>query len=68
MENAVDKKHDFIMRGGKPVAVIIDIDEYQEILDILEDIEDIKELAEMRKKTLEFKDLDDFLKEYNPSV
>lgn len=68
MSIAKRKKPDFIIRGGKPVAVIIDIDEYQEILDILDDIEDTKELAEMRKKTLKFKDLDDFLKEYNPNV
>jgi PHD/YefM family antitoxin component YafN of YafNO toxin-antitoxin module len=62
------KEPDFVMRGGKPVAVIIDIDEYREILDRLEDLEDIKELEEMRKKPLKFKDLDDFLKEHNPSV
>jgi len=69
MENAIERRnHDFVMRNGKPVAVIIDIDEYQEILDLLEDIEDIKELEEMRKKTLKFRDLDDFLKEYNPDV
>ena len=60
------KKPDFIIRGGKPVAVIIDIDEYQEILNILEDIEDSKELAGMRKKTSKFRDLDDFLNDKSP--
>jgi len=69
MENAIEKKlPDFIIRDGKTIAVILDINEYQEILDILEDIEDIKELAEMRKKTSKFRDLDDFLKEYNHDV
>ena len=34
--------------GGKPAAVILDIDEYQEILERLEDREDLQVIAEMR--------------------
>ena len=38
------------MLDGKPIGVILDID-------------DIKELKEMKKKPLKFKYLDDFLKD-----
>jgi len=57
------KEPEIIFRGGKPAAVIIDIDEYQEMLERLEDAEDLKTLAEMRQKPLKFKRLEDFLAE-----
>jgi PHD/YefM family antitoxin component YafN of YafNO toxin-antitoxin module len=57
------KEPEIIFRGGKPAAVIIDIDEYQEMLERLEDAEDLKILAEMRQKPLKFKRLEDFLVE-----
>ena len=60
------KEPEIIFRGGKPAAVIIDIDEYQEMLERLEDAEDLKILAEMRQKPLKFKRLEDFLAEYKP--
>ncbi len=62
------KSPDVIIRDGKPTAVIVDIEEYQEILERLEDVEDLKILAEMRKKPLKFRKLEDFLEEYNPVV
>ena len=65
---AKKKRPEIILREGKPKAVIIDIDEYQEMLERLEDIEDLKLLREMRKKTLRFRKLEDFLKEYSPGV
>ncbi|MFH1624616.1 MAG: type II toxin-antitoxin system Phd/YefM family antitoxin [Pseudomonadota bacterium] len=52
---------EIILREGKPAAVILDIDEYQDMLERLEDTEDLKMLAEMRKKPLEFRSLDEFL-------
>ena len=60
------KEPEIIFRGGKPAAVIIDIDEYQEMLERLEDAEDLKILAEMRQKPHKFKRLEDFLAEYKP--
>jgi PHD/YefM family antitoxin component YafN of YafNO toxin-antitoxin module len=57
------KEPEIIFRGGKPAAVIIDIDEYQEMLERLEYAEDLKILAEMRQKPLKFKRLEDFLAE-----
>lgn len=62
------KPPEIVLSEGKPSAVILDIDEYQEMLEKLEDLEDLKMLEEMRKKPLKFKKLDDFLKEYQPGV
>ena len=62
------KNPEIVLRDGKPVAVILNIEEYQEILEQLEDIEDLKVLEKMRKKPLKFRRLEEFLKEYSPSV
>ena len=62
------KAPEIVLQDGKPAAVILDIDEYREILERLEDVEDLKMLEEMRKKPLKFRKLDDFLKEYHPSA
>lgn len=62
------KAPEIVFRGGKPSAVILDIDEYRELLERLEDVEDLKMLEDMRKKPLRFKSLDNFLKEYASSV
>ena len=59
---------DIILRDGKPAGVILDIEEYQEMLEHLEDLDDLKALEEIRKRPPEFKRLDDFLSEYTPSV
>lgn len=57
-----------VLRDGKPAAVILDIDEYQELLERLEDLEDLQALQKMRKRPLKFRKLEDFLKEYSPGV
>jgi hypothetical protein len=57
-----------VFRGGKPSAVILDIDVYQDLLERLEDVEDLQMLARMREKPLSFRKLDSFLKEYSPGV
>jgi PHD/YefM family antitoxin component YafN of YafNO toxin-antitoxin module len=62
------KNPEIIFREGKPTAVILDINEYREMLEKLEDIEDLKILTEMRKKPLKFKSLNDFLKEHPSRV
>jgi hypothetical protein len=38
------------------------------MLERLEDMGDLKLLEKMRKKSLNFRKLDEFLKEYSPSV
>jgi PHD/YefM family antitoxin component YafN of YafNO toxin-antitoxin module len=62
------KAPEIVLREGKPSAVILDIDDYREILERLEDVEDLNMLKEMRKRPLKFRKLEDFLKEYEPSV
>ena len=59
---------EIVYRDGEPVAVILGIDEYREMLERLEDIEDLAMLGEMRKRPLSFRTLDEFLEEYSPSV
>lgn len=59
---------EIVIRDGKPVAVILDIDEYQEMLERLEDAEDLKTLEQMRKKPLRWKKLEAFLEEHSPGV
>ncbi len=54
-----------IYRNNKPVSVIIDVDEYNNMLERLEDIEDLKFIENLKREKLKFKRLDDFLTEYN---
>lgn len=69
MKNKANKRSlEIVLRDGKPAAVILDIDEYQEMLEQLEDLEDLRELAEMKEESLKFRKLEDFLKEYRPGV
>jgi PHD/YefM family antitoxin component YafN of YafNO toxin-antitoxin module len=62
------KAPEIIVRNGKPAAVILEIDEYQEMLERLEDADDLRDLTKMRKRPLKFKKLEDFLKEYKPGA
>jgi len=57
------KEPSLVIREGKPAAVILDIEEYQEMLERLEDIDDLKTLEVMRRKPLRFRHLEDVLKE-----
>ena len=59
---------EFIVREGKPVAVILDIEKYQQMLERLEDAEDLKVLRAMRRKPLKFKPLAEFLAEHSLDV
>ena len=62
------KSPEVVFREGRPAAVILDIAEYKRMLERLEDMEDLRTLESMRKRPLRFRSLDDFLKEYHPSV
>ena len=59
---------EIVLRDGRPAAVILDIDEYQEMLERLEEMSDLQVLREMRQKPLRFRKLGEFLAEYDPSV
>ena len=62
------KSPEVVFREGRPAAVILDIAEYKRMLERLEDTEDLRTLKSMKKRPLKFRSLDDFLKEYHPSV
>ncbi len=57
-----------VLRDGKPAAVILELDEYEELLARAEDTEDLKTLRAMRQKPLRFRKLAEFLREYTPRV
>jgi PHD/YefM family antitoxin component YafN of YafNO toxin-antitoxin module len=62
------KNPEIIMRDGKPVSVILDIDIYEQMLEQIESIEDLEYLEKIRQQPLEFRSLDDFLNSYSPNV
>ena len=59
---------EIVFRDGRPAAVILDIDEYQDMLERLEDLDDLEMLKQLREKPLSFRRLNEFLAEYHPSV
>lgn len=48
--------------------MILDIEQYREMLERLEDKEDLRALQSMRKKPLKFRRLEEFLEEYSRRV
>jgi hypothetical protein len=59
---------EIVFRDGQPAAVILDINEYQDMLERLEDVSDLEMLKEMRAKPLRFRKLAEFLVEYEPGA
>jgi PHD/YefM family antitoxin component YafN of YafNO toxin-antitoxin module len=59
---------EIVLRDGRPVAVILDINEYKEMLERLDDAEDLKQLKNMRNRPLKFRPLAKFLSEYGGRV
>lgn len=49
------------MKNGKPNAVIINIEDYREMLERLEDKEDLDELRKIRSGNPSFRKFEDFL-------
>jgi len=54
---------EIVVRKGKPDAVILKMDDYEELLERLEDAEDLRWLKAARSKPLRFRSLDAFLAE-----
>lgn len=54
---------EYVVRNGKPVAVILGIEEYRQILEQLDDIEDLKALAELEHQPLELRSFEDYIAE-----
>lgn len=53
-----------VVEDGEPRGVILDIQDYIEMLERLEDAEHLAALNEMRQKPLEFRRFEAFLGEY----
>ncbi|HEY4330487.1 MAG TPA: type II toxin-antitoxin system Phd/YefM family antitoxin [Phycisphaerae bacterium] len=62
------KPPEIVLRNGKPSAVILDIDTYEDILEELEQKEDLKALAIARKKPLKFRSFDSYVAERRAHV
>ena len=62
------KDPEIVMRGGKPAAVILDIEEYRALLERVEDMEDLKMLRKMRKRPVKFRKLAEFLRDSDRGV
>lgn len=54
------REPEIVLRNGKPTAVILKIEDYEELLERSEDASDLKRLAAMRKRPLRFRKLEDF--------
>ena len=60
----IHRKPSVIYQDGKPTAVILDIDQYEEILERLQDLDDLAYIEDLKQRgDLEFTPLDDFMKE-----
>ena len=57
------KEPEFVIRNGKPSAVILPIKDYKALLERAEDADDAKWLKERRKRPMSFRTLDAFLAE-----
>jgi len=62
------KVPEIVFSGGKPRAVILEIDDYEEMLERLEDLDDLAMLKKMRSRPLKFKKLEEYLKEHRSGV
>lgn len=62
------RKPQLVVEDGEPTAVILDIEEYEQLLERLEEADDLEVLQEMRKKPLKFRPLSEFLDESKPRV
>ena len=54
---------EIVTKNGEPVAVILPIKEYEELIERLEDAEDVAYLKKARTKPLSFRPLKDYLAE-----
>ena len=69
-QNATEKNRSpgIVLRDGQPTAVILDIDEYQDMLERPEDLDDLAVLKQLREEPPSFRKLDEFLAEVQPSA
>lgn len=59
---------ELVYREGRPIAVIVDIDVYREMLERLEDVEDLRAIEALRQDRNADRPLDDVLAELGIDV
>jgi hypothetical protein len=59
---------ELVVRDGEPVAVILEIGRYRELLERLDEVDDLRALEELRRRPVDLRPLQDFLDEYAPGV
>jgi antitoxin (DNA-binding transcriptional repressor) of toxin-antitoxin stability system len=62
---AASSELEIVTKHGKPVSVIVPIEQYEEMLERMEDASDLAWLKERRKQPLQFRPLGDYLAETN---
>lgn len=62
------RKPQFVIEDGEATAVILDIEQYEQMLERLEEADDLAVLQEMRSKPMKFRPLSEFLEEHDPSA
>ena len=63
--SATNREPEIVTRNGKPVAVIVPIKDYEELLERAEDAEDVAWLKRARKRKLHYRSLENYLSERN---
>ena len=56
-----------VYKGGKPVSVILSIEEFEALLEAAEDLDDIAYLHSLKEEELEFVPFDDYLRRQHGS-
>jgi PHD/YefM family antitoxin component YafN of YafNO toxin-antitoxin module len=59
------REPEIVTRKGKPVAVILPIKDYEELLERVEDAEDVAGLKHARSKKLQYRPLENYLAKRN---
>jgi prevent-host-death family protein len=62
---ATHREPEIVTRNGKPVAVILPIKDYEELLERAEDVEDVAWLKRARRNKLHYRPLEDYLAKRN---
>ena len=60
---AILDEPEIVTRNGKPISVILPIKSYEELLERAEDAEDVAWLRRARRKPMQYRSLDAYLKE-----
>lgn len=55
------KKPQIVLRDGKPAAVILDLNTYEDLLERAEEAEDLRILRRLRKKPTSFRKLSEII-------